>query len=430
MHRTSEPYRVGLKHLGDVTRDPGLPPKIIQFRHDIRSVVEWLEARLTQRFAPGASRILTLPILSGLRVWEVLLLSTVMQWGMMPMLAADFHRVTLAAPLSNVPAVLLTGLIVPIGFLMLAVSFVWHGLATVLANILSALAALTLIVASYPFAPKLPRGDLEVNVLDVGQGDRIFVAFPDGHTMLIDGGGLPGVAWTGGAHSSFDTGEEIVSPYLWSRGLKRIDVVALTHAHHNHIDGLLSVIQNFRVGELWFGRFEDTPALARLLAEARVRGIRVVQKEKGDSFAMGGVNGKFLWPEDESRTEQVSNDDSLVIHLSDGNVSFLLPGDAQKKSEQQLVGEHADLGADFLKVPHHGSKTSSTEDFLEAVHPKVAVVSAGEGNPFGHPAAETVARYKRDGIRLLRADLDGEVTAITDGANLKVRSFSEESAPR
>jgi competence protein ComEC len=416
----------------------------------------------------------------------------------MPVLAEDFHRVTLAAPLSNVPAVLLTGLIVPIGFLTLAVSFVWHGFAAILAKLLSALAgwllgsvtwfaswprasyripgpplwvvvtffaafvalaaaarvairannprvrrtmpprshpsewiaaaslaALSMIVASYPFPPRLPRGNLEVNVLDVGQGDSIFVAFPNGQTMLIDGGGVPGVPWSSGVRNSFDTGEEIVSPYLWSRGLKRIDVVALTHAHHDHIDGLLSVLENFRVGELWFGRFEDTPALARLLAEARARGVRVMQKEKGDGFAIGGVNGEVLWPEDESRTEEVSNDDSLVMRLTDGGVSFLLPGDAQKKSEQQMVAEHADLAADFLKVPHHGSKTSSTEDFLEAVHPKVAVVSAGEGNPFGHPAAETVERYGHDGIRLLRTDRDGEVTATTNGIRLEVRSFSE-----
>lgn len=497
MDRTSAPYRAGLKHLGDVTRDPGLPPKIIQFRHDMRFIAAWLEAKLPERLAPEASRILSLPVLAGLRVWEVLLLSAVMQWGMMPVLAGDFHRVTLAAPLSNVPAVLLTGLIVPIGFLTLAVSFLWHGFAAVLAKLLSALAgwllacvtwfadwprasyripgppvwlvvaffagfialavaaraafrannprvrrtiprrshpsewiaagalsALTLIVASYPFAPRLPRGQLEVNVLDVGQGDSIFVAFPNGRTMLIDGGGVPGVAWSSGVRSSFDTGEEIVSPYLWSRGLKRIDVVALTHAHHDHIDGLLSVLENFRVGELWFGRFEDTPALARLLAEARAHGVRVVQKEKGGSFAIGGVTGEVLWPEDESRTEEVSNDDSLVIRLSDGGVSFLLPGDAQKKSEQQMVAEHDDLAADFLKVPHHGSKTSSTEDFLEAVHPKIAVVSAGEGNPFGHPAAETVGRYERDGIRLLRTDQDGEVTAMTNGATLEVQSFA------
>ncbi|HTV59327.1 MAG TPA: ComEC/Rec2 family competence protein [Verrucomicrobiae bacterium] len=503
MDRSSAPYREGLRHLGDVTRDSAYAPRIVQFRLEMRALSAWLAARLPARLAPQSDRTLALPIRAGLRVWDVLLLSAVMQLGMMPPLASDFHRVTLLAPLSNVPAVLLTGLIVPLGFLTLGLSFLWHGLAVILARLLGVLAgwllagvgwfanwprasyripgppawlaiaffaaliglavaartslrarkfraanagpqpriasrewlaagvlaSLALLVATYPFAPRLPRGKLEVNVLDVGQGDSIFVAFPAGQTMLIDGGGVPGSAWSGGARSSFDVGEEVVSPYLWSRGLKRIDVVALTHAHHDHIDGLMSVLANFRVGELWIGHFEQTPALARLLAEAHARGIPVVQKKMGDRFERGGVAGEILWPENDAPTQEVSNDDSLVMRLQDGSVRFLLPGDAQKKSEESMVEDREPLAADFLKVPHHGSKTSSTQDFLDAVRPKVAVVSAGEGNPFGHPSEETVERYRQDGIRLLRTDRDGEVTAATDGVHLWVRAFADATAP-
>ncbi|HUO33431.1 MAG TPA: ComEC/Rec2 family competence protein [Candidatus Acidoferrum sp.] len=498
MDRTSVPYRAALRHLGDTTRDSAFSPRLMQFRVEMRGSAGWLAARLPQKLAPESSLIVSLPVRAGLRLWEVLLLSAVMQWGMLPVLAGDFHRITLAAPLSNVPAVLLTGLIVPLGFLTLAASFVWSGLAAPLAHALNALAGLllasvnwfanwprasyripgpplwlvilffavfvglaatartalhsrrysakatttpprtrwsewlaagvlavlTVVIATYPFAPRLPRGKLEVNVLDVGQGDSIFVAFPAGQTMLIDGGGTPGVPWASGPHSSFDIGEEVVSPYLWSRGLKRIDVVTLTHAHHDHIDGLFSVLQNFSVGELWIGRYEDTPALRRLLAEARARHVRVLQKEQGDTFNWPPAKGEILWPEDESQTAEVSNDDSVVMRLEDGAFRFLLPGDAQKKSEEAMVAAHEPLAADFLKVPHHGSKTSSTEDFLEAVRPKVAVVSAGAGNPFGHPAEETVERYERDGIRLLRTDRDGEITASTDGVHLNVHTFA------
>jgi competence protein ComEC len=136
-----------------------------------------------------------------------------------------------------------------------------------------ALASLTLLVASHPFAPNLERGKLEVDVLDVGQGDSIFVAFPNGGAMLIDGGGQAGSESVGGYHSGTDVGEEVVSPYLWSRGIKSLDVVALTHAHHDHLDGLRSVLQNFRVGELWIGRDEETAAFKALLAAAELKGM-------------------------------------------------------------------------------------------------------------------------------------------------------------
>jgi competence protein ComEC len=188
---------------------------------------------------------------------------------------------------------------------------------------------------------------------------------------------------------------------------------------------LHSVLQNFRVGELWIGRDETTAAFESLLKEARERGVRIVHETLGSKFDWGGVEGSVLWPADLSPVNEASNDDSLIVRLDDGGVRFLLPGDAQKKVEQRLVAEHADVSADFLKVPHHGSKTSSTADFVAAVAPKVAVVSAGEANPFGHPAESTVERYTQAGVRLLRTDRDGAVTALTDGHSLVVTTYAE-----
>jgi len=500
MERSSVPYRNGLKHLGDVTRDVGHAPKIAQFRIEMRAAGHWFEKRAPKRIASHMNGLLATPIRMGLRLWEIVLLSVVIQMGMLPFLARDFHRVSLAGPVSNIAAVILTGIIVPLGFLALLATFVWLRLALVLAKILgfcvgmlmttiqwfahwprlayripeppfwlviaffagfialavaartaarrrkdpaarrllpepvrmaewsaaTVVATLTILIALFPFAPKLHRGEFEVSVLDVGQGDSIFVASPGGKTMIVDGGGQAGAEAISGARSGPDTGEDIVSPYLWSRGIKKLDVVALTHAHHDHLDGLHAVLANFRVGELWIGRDEETPAFLTLLNEARARGTKIVQQVQGRDFDWGGVKTHVLWPADISRVTKPSNDNSLVMTMDDGTVNFLLPGDIEKKVENELVADDAPLRADFLKVPHHGSKTSSTDAFVAAVAPKFAVVSVGDGNQFGHPVDAVVERYTAEGVRFLRTDRDGEVTALTDGKTLIVRTFAEE----
>lgn len=498
MERTSAPYHQGLRHLGDVTRDAQHPPKAAQFRIDLRAASARVASHLPQWLAPRAGKLVTMPVRVGLRLWEIVLLSAVIQWGMMPLLAMDFHRVSLSGPISNIPAVILTGCIVPLGFLALVATFAWARLASLLAKALGfctgmllaivewfsrlphvsyripgppawlwlgffavfvalavaaraaaarrisriarrqlsppiapaewasavALAALTVLVATHPFRPNLDRGKLEVSVLDVGQGDSIFAAFPGGRTMLIDGGGLSGSEWVGGYRSGADVGEEVVSPYLWSRGLKRLDVVALTHADHDHVDGLYSVLENFSVRELWIGSDDGRPEFQRLLAEARSRGVAIVHRSEGDRFDWQGVEGEVLWPPADEPIGKIPNNSSLVMRLADGRTHFLLTGDIEKQTEEELVAEREPLGADFLKVPHHGSKTSSTQAFLEAVAPHFAVVSVGESNAFGHPAPEIVERYRDDGIRLLRTDRDGAITALADGRNLSVNTYA------
>ena len=325
---SSEPYRRALDHLGDVTRDAAHAPRPAQFRLDVRAASRWEAARVP-RVAPWMDRMVALPLRIAFRLWEFIVLTAALQLGMSPLLAHYFHRVALTAPLANFPAVLLTAAIVPLGFIALSAELVWPALghflgralglllgaldatvdwfarwprgsyripgppaAVIVAFLIAAFAlawalraprravqwfafavvlALAIVIATYPFAPSLKRGDFELTVLDVGQGDSLFAAFPDGRTMLIDGGGLVGSFHVGDVSTGIDIGEEVVSPYLWSRGIKRLDVVALTHGHKDHLGGLTAVLNNFKVGQLWIGRDVRAADFRALLDLARAR---------------------------------------------------------------------------------------------------------------------------------------------------------------
>jgi competence protein ComEC len=177
------------------------------------------------------------------------------------------------------------------------------------------------------------------------------------------------------------------------------------------------------VQELWVGRDIDIAIYRQVLAIAQQRGVRVIHMKEGDTFARGIISGSILWPEETSEHQTAKNDDSLVMRLTDGSQSMLLSGDIERPSERRILAENETVEANFLKVAHHGSKTSTIEPFLAKSHPAFAAISAGRDNSFGHPSPEVVERLKAAGVCVFLTDRDGAITATTDGHTLSVSTF-------
>jgi len=277
-----------------------------------------------------------------------------------------------------------------------------------------------------------PRDALLVEAIDVGQGDSLLLIAPDGETLLVDGGGFGGGPRQ--ASQEFDIGEEVVSQALWSRGIRRLDLVALSHAHSDHMGGMPAILRNFRPRELWVAVDPDSDPYHALLAEAATLGIRVRHLRAGDTLAWDSIDLSVLAPTPAyANPGPPINNDSLVLRLQFGRSSALLEGDAEAPSEHQMVAASlinpaARLGPDtLLKVGHHGSRTSTTLEFLALVAPQDAVISVGLRNTFGHPRPEIIQRLADAHTRLFRTDQfglttfllsrDGHISALTAASN-------------
>jgi competence protein ComEC len=292
----------------------------------------------------------------------------------------------------------------------------------------TALAALPLAAAFtlWPSPPMVHLNTLEVTAIDVGQGDSLLVVGPTGHAMLVDAGGPTGAAANAenarglGSDSAFDIGEEVVSPYLWSRQLRRLDVVALTHAHSDHMGGMPAILRNFRPRELWVAVDPNSEPYRALLAEAVALGIKVRHLRASDALAFDGMAVHVLAPTPAyANPGPPINNDSLVLRLEYWQASALLEGDAEAPSEHAMVaaalsGNAASaLGPDtLLKVGHHGSRTSTTPEFLALTAPIDAVISVGAANTFGHPRPEIVQRLADAHAHLYRTDRFGLTTFL------------------
>jgi competence protein ComEC len=256
----------------------------------------------------------------------------------------------------------------------------------------------------------VPDTKLEVSFLDVGQGDAILIKTPAGQQILIDGGPNP------------DTVCQQVGKRLpfWDKSL---DMVVLTHSHDDHLVGLMGVLQRYRVGLVLESGFGEGPVYREWLAQIEEKKIDWTIARAGQEIDVGeGIVLEVVYPYDEllEGTESKANSNSLVLRLVWGNVSFLLTGDADDEAEQDILygGVVHDLQSTVLKVGHHGSKHSTSSEFLAVVDPQVVVVSVGEGNTFGHPSDETMARL--GGVDVYRTDERGTITFTTNGERLWV----------
>ena len=471
----SGPLRRGVNDLGNADRDLHLEPRAAQFRVEMRLLAETvsLAARLPKKYCVVATGIVMRVILF---FYELTLTSAIIQVGLALPMAIYFHRVSISGLSANAVIVPLLGVALPVGFIavftgwsvpaiiagwLLAASrsaAAWHAgwepnwripgppvwLAIAIAGSLivvallarasgtrpwrilrvaavTTLGALIALMIWHPFPPAVVRGTLEMTAIDVGQGDSIFVALPAGKLMLVDGGGI--ASFGRRTKTRLNIGEDVVSPYLWSRSIRRLDVIALSHAHDDHIGGLPAILENFHVKELWTGATPESPAWDALRRKAKEQGVKIVALGQGRRFDYGGAQIEVLAPmSGYVPAAAPRNNDSLVLRLTYRKRSMLLSGDAERQVESAMLGASAVRPADVLKVAHHGSKTSTTEPFLEAVHPAFAIISAGFENLYGHPHADVIERLKQANIEVLRTDRMGAITIRTDGNRFDVET--------
>ena len=468
LQRTFGPYSAALRHLDSTTFDLGLPPKLAQFRLDLRLIAGRLARFIGAR--PGLMLVKVVAV-TTLAFCELVTISSITQATLALPMRRYFHRAAIIGLPANILVLPLAGVMLNSGAAAIALSYLSLPLARIVAKIATnclhwtlfcldwlsslhtaqwrmpnpdliavlaavagilialifvrwqqrivaaggvvALFASAMFVAIHIPRPHIEPRKLEITAIDVGQGDSLLIVSPEGRTMLIDAGGS-----VGPMQSEFDFGEDVVAPYLWSRGLEHLDVAVLTHAHADHIGGLARVLEDFHPAELWVGINPETNATRHLYQIAAADHIAIFQHVAGDTVDWGGSKIRILSPPRNWQPKaEPKNEDSLALQITYGETSALLAGDLVKSMEKFVATESP--RADLLKVGHHGSATSTDPEFLAAVQPRFALISVGYDNSFGHPKPIVLTRLQQNHVRTYRTDMLGAVTFLLDGKNVE-----------
>lgn len=249
--------------------------------------------------------------------------------------------------------------------------------------------------------------------MDVGHGDASFIQLPLGSTMLIDGGP---------AGDNFDTGKYVVAPFLWSRRILKVDYIVLSHPEPDHYKGLLFILRNFKPKEFWYATDLLPDELAKLLDDLKTKGLVIRKLRRGDIIRVSGVDFYVLHPPEGWSSN--NNDNSLVLRMEKGERSVLFTGDISEKAELEILKSISELKTEVIKVPHHGSKSSSYYySFCQEVNPRIAIFSVAKNNPYGHPSEKIIKRYKSLGAITLRTDFCGAITLTADSCGWKISTY-------
>ena len=413
----------------------------------------------------------------GKRLWTYVLVNSAAYFGTLPIIAGAFHTVQTFAILANLLLVPLAGVLTQAGVAALGVLVLWPALApwvfAPFAPLLAWTVTLTETVAAWPAAqlylasPSVPMlvgyygllgsvlcwprwrwrlqcaglcavlvlagvgwqylatrtQQLRITFLDVGTGDAIFVQVPGQHHLLIDGGGT--------YDGRFDIGAQIIAPFLWQHYVRRFDLIALTHMHPDHARGLVSILRLFPARHLLTNGSPITSDYVRDLLTAGQRwGTQHHTAQDGPrQWQWERLQVTVLAPPETTEPRHATwiprneNDRSLVLRLQYGDIRLLLTGDIEQATERWLLAQGADVRADILKVPHHGSKTSTSLAFVQRVQPRVGIISTGADNPYGHPHPQVLDVLAQQGVEVWRTDEHGAITITSDGTGYQVSAM-------